>query len=101
MTYVPDNPVHCMFCKQFIINQHNVCELCNVIYITNSKNLVQEIIVVVSNTVRVKFVPHIQQAELLILENLYFRKITSLKFKLIQSSIQNIYNKVYSIIPFI
>ncbi len=101
MMYLPDNPVQCIFCQQYIINQHDVCELCDVIYITNSKNIIKEVIVVINESTRVKFTPHVQQAELLAIENNYFRKIINLDFKLIHSPIKTIHNKANSILPFI
>lgn len=101
MIYLRDNPVQCRFCNQHIINQYDVCELCNVIYITNSKNIIKEVIVLINDSVRVKFTPHMQKAELLLLENNYFRKIMELEFKLIHLPIKLIHNKVNSILPFI
>lgn len=104
---VPSNPIRCVFCQQYLINQVLVdeCADCNASYLVNSKNYIRDIFININYSCRVKFCTYNQTAELQIRSNsIYnnqFHKVFNFDFDFLYGSVQNIRDKANSLLLFL
>lgn len=101
MIHLPLNPVKCIFCQQFIINNSDHCHICNVTYFVSSRNIIQEIFIIINNSCRVKFSFYNKQSEVQLLSNNYYKKYFNINFDCINLPLHEIHNKINSLLYFL